>query len=152
MYEPTSHTNSPAHPIPDGEATPVPPDAVAPPAKPPFWKSTAGSLVIVAAVLAVFAGAVTVGLLLKHQRHADLDVSVVSCDFHGSTAVVGYMITNKGGSAHDVTLHIEYRDASGARVDTDTSYARVPAHDTVRGSESTFLDAPADDGRCLVTY
>lgn len=162
MFEPTTDTQSPAYRIPGSQPPPAPaaygppptpPGPPAPPRKPSFWSTSAGGLVIAGAVIVAIMGAVAVGLLLRSQRRADLDVTVVSCEFHGSTATVGYTVQNTGDSAHDVTLKIEYRDGSGARIDTDTAYVRgVPPGDTVRGEESTFLDAPTTSGRCLVTY
>jgi hypothetical protein len=51
-----------------------------------------------------------------------------------------------------VTIGIEYRDSSGARIDTDTARVRnVAPGDTVRTEETTLLDAGAPTGRCQIT-
>ncbi|MGN9894712.1 hypothetical protein [Micromonospora sp. L31] len=52
-----------------------------------------------------------------------------------------------GGGIGGFDLEVEYRDVSGARLDTDTAYVgSVPAGDTVRGEESTFLNASPGSG------
>ncbi|MDH6466380.1 hypothetical protein M2302_006588 [Micromonospora sp. A200] len=76
-----------------------------------------------------------------------LDVQVTPCSGTGSTATIGYTVKNNGSKARRVTLEVEYRDVSGARLDTDTAYVgSVPAGDTVRGEESTFLNASPGSG------
>ncbi|WP_280841636.1 FxLYD domain-containing protein [Micromonospora sp. A200] len=74
-------------------------------------------------------------------------MQVTPCSGTGSTATIGYTVKNNGSKARRVTLEVEYRDVSGARLDTDTAYVgSVPAGDTVRGEESTFLNASPGSG------
>jgi hypothetical protein len=84
---------------------------------------------------------------------ATFDAQVTSCSGSGSVASVGFTIKNTGTTTRDATVKIEYRDGSGARLDTDTAYIRnVRPGDTVRSEESTFLDAaPPGALTCRIT-
>jgi hypothetical protein len=80
-------------------------------------------------------------------------VGVASCEVSGDIGKVGLVVTNKSGTTRSATISVEYRDGSGARIDTDTAYVRnIAPGDTVRTDESTFLDAtPAGSVTCEVT-
>lgn len=131
-----------------------PPGAFYPPQPPPprkgsFWGTSGGILLIVFGSIAILGvvcvGLVTVGRISDSNSAKQIDVTLTSCGGTGSVAKVGYTVTNNGGQARRVTLKLEYRDASGARLDTDTAYVgSVPAGDTVRGEESTILNATSD--------
>ncbi|MFI2650218.1 hypothetical protein [Micromonospora fulviviridis] len=117
-----------------------------PPKKPSFWGSTVGILTIIGicggALLVICLGLVLIGGISDRNAASKIDVQLTSCGGSGSVAKVGYSVTNNGDQARRVRLDIEYRDSSGARLDTDTAYVgSVPAHDTVRGEESTILNA-----------
>lgn len=124
----------------------APPPGYYPPKKKSFWGSSAGILLIVFGSIAVLGvvcvGLVTVGRITDSNAAKQIDVQLTSCGGTGSVAKVGYTVTNNGSKARRVTLKLEYRDGSGARLDTDTAYVgSVPAGDTVRGEESTILNA-----------
>lgn len=84
--------------------------------------------------------------------NSTLKATVVSCSFTGGDlpmATVGFTITNNSTVTRNATVHIEYRDLAGSRIDTDTSYVRnIAPGDTVRTEESTLLNASADHGTC----
>ncbi|MFI6332903.1 FxLYD domain-containing protein [Micromonospora chersina] len=107
-----------------------------------------GSLAVVALLCG---GLATIGALSNRQSLNHIDVQVTSCESTGSVAKVGFTVRNSGKQARRVTLDIEYRDAAGARLDTDTAYVgNVPAGDTVRGEESTILNAESTSLTCKV--
>jgi hypothetical protein len=61
-------------------------------------------------------------------------------------------VTNNGDETETAQVEFEYRDADGARIDTDTAYVRdIAPGDTVRTTESTYLDVGATNGTCEVT-
>ncbi len=146
----------PQHPGPPYAPPPYPPSPPGfypppPPQKKSFWRSTGGVLLIVfgsiGLVVLLCGGLATVGMISDRNELEKIDVQLTSCGGTGSVAKVGYSVTNNGDTARRVTLDIEYRDSSGARLDTDTAYVgSVPAHDTVRGEESTILNATPDNG------
>lgn len=70
-----------------------------------------------------------------------------------NVATASFTITNTTGSTQSATLAIEYRDATGAKLDTDTAYVRgIAPGDTVRRDEPTLLDgAPAGSITCAIT-
>lgn len=115
-----------------------------------FWGTTGGILLIVfgsISALAIFCVGLTLLGQVGERRSApkQIEVQLTSCTGSGSVATVGYTVTNNGSTAQSATLDIEYRDAAGARLDTDTSYVgSVPAGDTVRGEETTHLNATPD--------
>lgn len=128
---------------------------VPPPRKQSFWASAAGILTIIgicfAGLLVLCGGLVMIGRISDSNAAGKIDVQLTSCEGTGSVAKVGYSVTNNGDQARRVRLDIEYRDSSGARLDTDTAYVgSVPAHDTVRGEESTFLNAESTSLTCKV--
>jgi hypothetical protein len=95
-------------------------------------------------------------LMQGPAKSARFDVDIVSCKFEGAdflpSATVGLTVKNTGDATDDARISIEFRDSSGARVDTDTAYVRdVAPGDTVRTEEITMLDAPMTSGRCVVT-
>ncbi|WP_200209564.1 FxLYD domain-containing protein [Micromonospora coerulea] len=117
-----------------------------PPRKKSFWGTPGGIFLIVFGSVAflgfICVGLVTIGRISDRNAVEQLDVQVTSCTGTGSVATIGYTVKNTGSEARRVTLKVEYRDASGARLDTDTAYVgSVPAGDTVRGEESTILNA-----------
>lgn len=164
QYEPRSESPTPAYPIPQQyppqSVPPGYPQMYGPPPQPPKskmsakdWKLFSIIFVPIAAVLMVL---LVVGLLQGPSKSARFDVQIVSCKFEGAdflpSATVGLTIKNTGDAADDARISIEYRDSSGARIDTDTAYVRdIPPGDTVRTEEVTMLDAPVTSGRCVVT-
>lgn len=148
-YPPPGH---PSGQYPPQQYTPVSggPPGFYPPPPPPrkksFWSSTGGILTIVfgaiALIVVLCGGLAVIGRVGDSKAMSKIDVQLTSCGGTGSVATVGYSVTNNGDRARRVTLELEYRDASGARLDTDTAYVgSVPAGDTVRGEESTILNA-----------
>ena len=125
--------------------------------KPSFWGSTGGILLIVFGSIGLVGvlcgGLITIGRISDQNALKNIDVQVTSCTSTGVTATIGYTVKNSGSQDRRVTLKVEYRDASGARLDTDTAYVgNVPAGDTVRGEESTILNASTTGNiTCKVT-
>jgi hypothetical protein len=126
------------------------------PARPPrptkqnFWTTLPGAVVIVI-VIALLAVSVWSGARESRARTAKMRVQVTACDFAGATAKVGLTVHNTGDAPRSAQIAIEYRDASGARIDTDSATAReVAPGDTVRLEESTLLDVPTDAGTCRI--
>lgn len=127
------------------------------PARPPSGWRQPWVLVVVGVITTVVlcGGLVLAGAVSDRAGLDDMDVTITSCEFSGGeilpSATVGYTVTNRGSSARSVTLRIEYRDGSGARIDTDTAYVRdVRPGDTVRGEEITLLDVPVAAGKCTL--
>ena len=156
------------HPVSPG---PHPPQQYAPPASPQpyplmpppkksFWSSTGGVLtiigIVIGAVILLCGGLAAVGLVGGQAAASKMHVELTSCEFTASDVLpsvdVGYTVTNNGDSTRSARIEIEYRDSSGARIDTDTAYVRdIAPGDTVRGEETTILDAaPSGSGRCVV--
>lgn len=121
-----------------------------------FWTSGPGILsifVIAGAVLFLIGGIAT---RLDGPASKNFDVNVTSCNSTAGslpTANIGFTITNTSGSPRSATIHIEYRDADGSRLDTDTSrVARLAAGETARQNESTLLDGtPTGAISCRIT-
>ncbi|WP_431895892.1 FxLYD domain-containing protein [Micromonospora haikouensis] len=139
---------TPPTPPPGGPYPPGPPPPAFYPPQPPksFWSSPGGILTIIgivfAGLLVVCGGLTVIGKVGDDAALSKIKVELTSCKAGAITATAGYTVTNQGDTARRVTLDIEYRDASGARLDTDTAYVgEVPAGDTVRGEESTVLNA-----------
>ncbi|MFI6266170.1 FxLYD domain-containing protein [Micromonospora sp. NPDC051006] len=137
-----------------------PPPGFYPPPRPPQKKhflATPGGIFLVvfgtvALMGAICVGLVTVGRVSDNNAVKQLDVQVTSCTGTSSVATIGYTVKNNGNEDRRVTLKVEYRDSSGARLDTDTAYVgSVPAGDTVRGEESTVLNAsPGSSITCKI--
>ncbi|MEU8301129.1 FxLYD domain-containing protein [Micromonospora sp. NPDC048909] len=144
-YPPPAPPGQPPYPPasgPPGYYPPPPP----PPRKKHFLATPGGIFLVVfgtvALMGAICVGLVTVGRVSDNNAVKQLDVQVTACSGTSSVATIGYTVTNNGNEDRRVTLKVEYRDASGARLDTDTAYVgSVPAGDTVRGEESTILNA-----------
>lgn len=142
-------TTPPAPPPPPGGPYPYqpgPPPFLPPPPRRSFWSSPGGILTIIGIVfgglIVVCGGLTIIGKVSDDAALSKIKVELTSCKAGTITATAGYTVTNKGDTARRVTIDIEYRDASGARLDTDTAYVgEVPAGDTVRGEESTVLNA-----------
>lgn len=121
-----------------------------------FWTSPAG----VVSLLAI-AGAVILAIALITDAFSPspadrFKVQVTSCSATSgplATATVGFTIENTGDSTASATVSIEYRDADGSRLDTDTSTVRnLPAGETARQDESTILNAvPTGALTCRIT-
>lgn len=98
--------------------------------------------------------AIPAGLALNWYAHrpSDLDATITSCEAAGRTATVTITITNRGSAARTAKVDIEYRDGSGARIDTDSVRLRdIAPGDTVRSSETTILDVtPAGTVKCAI--
>lgn len=129
-----------------------------PPVRKSFWSSSGGILTIIGicfgALVVLCGGMAVIGRAGDNAALSKIDVQLTSCGGTGSVAKVGYSVTNNGGQNRRVTIELEYRDSSGARLDTDTAYVgEVPAGDTVRGEESTILNATPANGAvtCKVT-
>lgn len=155
---------------PAGETPVVPgqpqPQYAAPPAgyvagpavKPPnpklvFWTSPTGIVLMLTAVAVLVIAIMLITPSNGSRVAKDLSVTVLSCTFTGDTATAGLEVTNTGTrTIQRATLHIEYRDSSGNRIDTDTSTVRdITAGDTVRQDETTLLNARATSGTCHIT-
>ena len=131
-----------------------PPPAYTPPQRQGFWSTGPGiALILVGALLLFCFGRGAIRGSSSHDGGSDMRVEVTSCSFgDGDRATVGYRVTNNGDSTETARVRIEYRDSSGDRIDTDTAYVRsIAPGDTVRGEESTLLDAPVSSGRCIIT-
>ena len=136
------------HPPPHSPARPQP-------QRGPLWWRRSDPVTRVIVVVATALAPVIIGgvlLITMVSRSADrgeaVDVSLTGCTFTGSTATVAFTVVNNGSRDQTVRLRWEYRDASGARVDTDSTRVEVPAGDTVRDEESTILNADASSGTC----
>ncbi|MEU5914203.1 FxLYD domain-containing protein [Micromonospora sp. NPDC047527] len=160
--QPPGYPQQPQHRPPDQyppHYPPAPGGYYPPPTPPPkkgsFWGSSVGILLIIFGSIAILGvicgGLVLVGRISDSNAAKQIDVQLTSCGGTGSVAKVGYTVTNNGSQARRVTLKLEYRDATGARLDTDTAYVgSVPAGDTVRGEESTILNATSSTITCKV--
>jgi hypothetical protein len=120
-----------------------------------FWTRGPGIvLIVIAAGLLLFGIYVLAGGLNPPKAH--FDVAVTNCDATRGElpmATVGLSITNKTSTTRSAVVHIEYRDADGSRLDTDTSrVSSIAPGDTARTQESTLLDAaPSTSMTCLIT-
>lgn len=123
-----------------------------PPVKPPnpklvFWTSAPGviSMLAIMGVLVL----VLLGIINRIQGPASdrFDLTVTSCSATTGTlptATVSFTIKNTSSRAASATVEIQYRDGSGARLDTDTAYVTsIRPGETVRHDESTLLDGTA---------
>lgn len=153
---PDQQPTHPAYGPPPGAYPPPPGKPVSP--RLAFWTSAQGIICIFAIAAGVtFVVFVLTTVLGPSATPASktLDVSVTGCEFSGSdslpSATVEFTVRNTGDVARGATIGIEYRDASGARIDTDTARVKsIPAGDIVRSSETTILDAAASSGTCAI--
>ncbi|XVV10841.1 FxLYD domain-containing protein [Actinoplanes sp. CA-131856] len=131
-----------------------------PPPKKNFWSTPGGIVLIV--VGAVVLGCLGLGVIgsigsTGSRDNANLETAVVGCEFTGDdvlpSAKITFTVKNNGKSAHGATVRIEYRDAAGNRIDTDTSYVKsIAPGDTVKAEETTLLDAAiSGSGTCGIT-
>ncbi|MER7164480.1 FxLYD domain-containing protein [Micromonospora sp. NPDC000207] len=143
----------PAHPYPP-QYHPTPP-----PPRPTSWaKSTAGILTLtgigcLALTMLICGGVIAAGAAMDRRGLDDIDAQLTACEISTiGIGKIGYTVTNNGSAARRVSLKLEYRDATGARVDTDTArVGEVPAGDTVRGEETTILNAtPTGTVECKI--
>jgi hypothetical protein len=109
--------------------------------------------IAVGAVL-VLIGLVMAGAFLQGHDLAKLDTTVTGCTSTSTVATVQFTITNTGSRSQGATVHVEYRDGTGAQVDTDTTVVgAIQPGDTVRKEESTILDSAPAGGSitCRIT-
>lgn len=112
------------------------------------------SAIAAAAILAIMAASILKLLHPGGGTDSPFTVSVTSCQADSiGIAKVGLSVTNRTSEARSATVKIEYRDGSGARLDTDTAYVRnIAPGDTARADESTILDGtPSGSIACIVT-
>jgi hypothetical protein len=120
------------------------------------WKSPTNivAIIITAAVIAV-AALWFLGDRADKKAISALDVIITTCTLTGTNvpvAKVRYTVTNNGDVARAATLTFEYRDAGGARLDTDTARVQtLTPGDTARAEESTVLDGPTNTLDCFIT-
>lgn len=136
-----------------------------PPSTPPkltprdraFWLKGPGVILttvvvggIVAALLYI-AGAAPTGA--PGRNLTPVQATVTGCRADDFSATAALTVTNTDSRARTVTIDVEYRDGSGARLDTDTAYVRdIAPGDTVKHDETTILDAaPSGTVTCLIT-
>jgi hypothetical protein len=132
--------------------------------KPPehrgFWSTGLGTFSIIAIVFwTMIVTCVGLGVLravIQRANAAKMAAQVTGCTFSARglfpSATVEFTVTNHGDKAHGATVDIEYRDAAGQRVDTDTSFVRtVPAGATVRRQETTLLNEHVSAVTCHIT-
>lgn len=136
------------------------PQTYGPPAKPPnpklvFWTSAPGIIALLA--IAFVCTLALAGIINRLQGPTSdrFDLTVTSCSATTGTlptATVGFTITNTSSQAHSATVGIQYRDGSGARLDTDTAYVTsIRPGETVRRDETTILDGvPSGELDCQV--
>lgn len=107
--------------------------------------SIAAALILLAIVVNQISGDSPTG------SGGSLDVELTSCTFSRESlpsVTVGYKVTNRGDRTVDARLRWEYRDDDGARIDTDSTTVRgIAPGDTVKGEETTLLDAPPTSSR-----
>ena len=110
---------------------------------------------VLGCVFLLVGGLMRAGASPDRQAFQDLFVSVTACSSTGTapaTAEVLYTVSNRGTTARAATVRIEYRDAAGARIGTDTGrLGRIAAGGTVVSGKSTVLHSSARSVRCLVT-
>ena len=133
-----------------------PPAAWPAPTRPPIdrQREHRKALLIGGGILAAAAlGFAALMLTPRHSASDDFSVELTSCSASGGVATAGLVVKNISDKPASVTVAIEYRDASGARLDTDKAYIRnVQPGDTVRHDEDTILDATPGSGlTCKVT-
>lgn len=107
-----------------------------------FWTSATGIICLLLIAGTTLAAIALIGRALTTPASEQLQVQVTDC--HSTSAVsmatISLTVTNTGTTPRPARIGIEYRDATGALLDTDT--ARIPTiapGDTARHTESTFL-------------
>ncbi|MDG4823055.1 hypothetical protein O7635_14465 [Asanoa sp. WMMD1127] len=120
------------------------------PTKPPFYTTLPGAVTIIGLL-----GLVTLFIWLgdreNRARAAQMVVEVAECDLTGQTGKVVLTVQNMGADTRSAHIEVEYRDADGHLVDTDSAAAwNVPSGETIRVEETTSLDSPAPGGTCTV--
>jgi hypothetical protein len=136
-----------------------PPDRPSPttsPGRPPIvlaWSKFPAGLRVVVVVAALVAGFFAWQAVRGSGAPEGVDVTVTSCTSSGSSATAGLEVVNNTSTTRSVRIGLEYRDASGARLDTDATWVRdLAPGDTARPSEVTFLGTEAPAGlSCAVT-
>lgn len=119
-----------------------------------WWTKGPGVFVLIVAVVGTLGGvAAVLGEVERADTADDIRVRITTCELGESVGTVGLEVTNSGDETRTVRIGLEYRDGSGARVDTDSATVRdVRPGDTVRHEEPTFLNAPVTGGgECVVT-
>jgi hypothetical protein len=137
---------------------PPPPRRVAPqPTRGPQWwrksdQATRAVLIIAAVVAPLLIGMVILISATSRSGAPDtIRFDLVSCSYSGPTlpAVTSeFTATNSSNRDYRLTIKWEYRDTSGARIDTDTTRVTVPAGETIRDSETTLLPVAVSGGQC----
>ncbi|GAA1841347.1 hypothetical protein [Asanoa iriomotensis] len=118
--------------------------------KPPFYTTIPGAVTIIG-LLGLVTLFVWLGDRDNRVRAEEMTVEVTSCDLSGSTGKVVLAVHNTGPATRSAHIQIEYVDADGIRIDTDSATAwNVPSGKTVQVEETTSLDAPAPGGTCDV--
>jgi hypothetical protein len=110
-------------------------------------------VLVLGCVFLIVGGLMRAGASTDRRAFRDLFVAVTACAATSpATAEVLYTVSNRGTAARAATVRIEYRDAAGARVGTDTGrLGRIAAGGTVVSGKSTVLRSSARSVRCLVT-
>ncbi len=112
-------------------------------------------VLLLGCVFLTVGGLMRVGASTDRQAFRDLFVTVTECTSTGTspaTAEVLYTISNRGTATRAATVRIEYRDAAGARIGTDTGrVGRIAPGGTVVSGKSTVLRSAARSVRCRVT-
>lgn len=151
----------PGHPTPDQSPAPVSPQPYSRPrTRRGFWSTRLGVLSIIGMVFwALVLTCVGLGVMRAVSERAassKMEARVTGCTYSGGglfpSATVEFTVTNHGGKARGATVHIEYHDLSGHRVDTDTSFVkRVAAGETVQRRETTLLNEGVSAVTCHIT-
>lgn len=148
--------NSPAGYAYGGPVHPPQPTRLPPPRKPHWWRDLGQggqAVIIIGAILApVLIGVLIFASYANRASAGSIKVDITGCEYSGSdtlpTATIEFTAHNTSGRSKTVRLKWEYRDSGGALVDTDSTSVTIPAGDTVRGTETTILNAPARGGQC----
>ena len=117
-----------------------------------WWLKGPGIIVLIVVVIGTLG--VLAGVLGERGAgSSDITVRITSCVLGEVGGKVGLEVTNGSGRTRTVRIGLEYRDGSGARVDTDTATVRgVRPGETVRHDEPTLLNAAVTgQGECVVT-
>jgi hypothetical protein len=114
----------------------------------------AGRIRLLGAVLLMAGGLIHAGARSAPPAYRDLAVSVTACSVSRSPAVaeVVYTVANHGVEVRSARLLIEYRDAAGRRIGTDTGQVAAIAPGTsVASATATPLPAARTGIRCHIT-
>jgi hypothetical protein len=133
------------------------------PYTPPTSSGRGRMIAVLSVLVAIVIGIVTLVVVRTIQKgpignspaSSNFSVAVTGCEADATAGVAEVEVTviNRTDSTRSASIKVEYRDGSGARLDTDTVYVRnIAPHDTARSRESTFLDAPpAGQMTCAIT-